>query len=223
MAWEKDTSSLSTQASVNIIDLYHDVPSADSSDNAQMRDVIGNKTDTRAGGDSLYAKILQIEHETGEIETHLHSYERWFEIAASPSGETHVADAVGTVSAGGSFTLDAGNNTWGSWVQILGSSDTPFIAGKTHYDLHRIEVESTERTQTYFFQVAFGDSGAAGLAADDYSTTIFTPTSNQIDSGPIVIQDERKVAGTKAWARCMCAGQNTGTMEFFFGIHEYDS
>lgn len=33
------------EAKVDIIDGYHDVPSADSTDNAQVRDVVGNKTD----------------------------------------------------------------------------------------------------------------------------------------------------------------------------------
>ena len=39
---------------IEIVDGFHDVPSQDSADNAQMRDVIGNKTDTH-DGDSLRA------------------------------------------------------------------------------------------------------------------------------------------------------------------------
>jgi len=43
-----DVSSVST--AVTTIDGYHDVPGADSTDNNQMRDVIGNKTDAAATG-----------------------------------------------------------------------------------------------------------------------------------------------------------------------------
>jgi len=48
-----DTSGIAT------IDAFHDIPTQDSADNSQMRDVIGNKTDT-VGGDSIYALALQI-------------------------------------------------------------------------------------------------------------------------------------------------------------------
>jgi hypothetical protein len=36
--------------------------------------------------------VTEILEEVVEIETHLHSRERWFGLAALPSGETHVAD-----------------------------------------------------------------------------------------------------------------------------------
>jgi len=42
-------------AGIATLDGYHDVPSKDSTDNSQMRDVIGNKTDSYTG-DSLYAE-----------------------------------------------------------------------------------------------------------------------------------------------------------------------
>ena len=66
-----------------------------------------------------------------EIERHFHSYERWYEAAASPSGETHIADRIG--SGSGAFQIDAGNDDWGLWVQVLGSSDTPADTGKVKY------------------------------------------------------------------------------------------
>jgi len=165
-------------------------------------------------------EIDQILEESVEIETHIHSYERWFEKASSPNGEIHVADEVG--SGAGPFQIDAGNDTWGSWVQILGSNDTPVQTGKVAFDLHRIEVENTERNETYFIQFGIGDSGAAALINDTYSDIVFTPLSNQLDGGPNELQMPKVAAGNKVWARCKCAGQVTATIDFYVGLHEYD-
>jgi len=53
------------EGKIDIIDGFHDVPTADTSDNAQMRDVVGNKTDAAAAGavsatESLMAYVKQI-------------------------------------------------------------------------------------------------------------------------------------------------------------------
>ena len=160
-------------------------------------------------------------YRTGEIERHFHSYERWFEEAGTPTA-THKADRIGTVGAADAFQIDAGNDTWGSWVQILGSEDTPAVAGNLHYDFHRLAITATERNDTYYLQIGFGESGAAALAANSYTAAIFKPVSNQIDSAPVTVQSRRQDAGTLAWARCMCPGQNTATIDFYFGLHEYE-
>lgn len=155
-----------------------------------------------------------------EIETHLHSYEKWLCAAASPNGEIHVADEISATSFT-AFRVDAGNNTWGSWVQILGSADTPIEAGKTFFDLHELFFLQTERDDITIFQLAFGESAAAALIARTYTTSPFKAQTNLIDSGPIYIQNKRQPAGVKAWARCFIPGQNTGTMDFYIGLHEY--
>lgn len=159
-------------------------------------------------------------YRVAEIERHLHSYERWFEKSSSPSGETHVASPAGT--GAGVFQLDAGNNTWGAWLQVLGSSDTPAIAGSVRYDPHKILVTATERNALYVVQYGFGASGAAALAAGTYTEIAFFPASNLVDSGPVAVQSRRIATGTKMWVRCICPGQNTGTLDFIIGIHEYE-
>lgn len=183
---------------------------------------ISDETDKidSAATDGLAGTSNSTAYRAHETERHFHSYESWFETAASPSGETNVADRIGDGS--GVFQIDAGNNDWGSWVQVLGSADTPARAGNTKFDLHRLEISATERNEVYFVQVAFGDSGAAGLAAGDYTEAVFKAASNQVDSGPVIIQDRRKDVGTKAWARCKCPGQNTATLDFYLGLHEYE-
>ena len=87
--------------------------------------------------------------------------------------------------------------------------------------MHEILFTSTERNFPYAVQIAFGASGAAALAAGDYTESMYSPLSNTIDSGPIEIHNKRIAATIKAWARCFCPGQNTATLDFYFGIHEY--
>lgn len=156
-----------------------------------------------------------------ETERHLHSFERWFGAAAVPVGETHVADRIGDTTT--AFQVDGGNNTWGSWVQILGSNDTPAVLGGTSFDGHRWLVTAVERANAiHFIQVAAGASGAAGLAAGTYSEFVVKPITTQARSFPGTIQSRRIPAGTKVWVRIWAVGQNTGTVNFFFGIHEYE-
>lgn len=170
--------------------------------------------------DGLNGVSDSLAYRVHKVERHLHSYEWWFEAAASPDGEVHVADRIG--SGGGAFQVDADNDDWGTWVQVLGSADTPVIAGSVTYDAHRTEVSSAERNAVYFFQLAFGTSGAAALTAGTYTEVVFKPASNQIDSGPVMVRTQGMDTSTKAWARCMCPGQNTATLDFFIGLHEYE-
>ena len=155
-----------------------------------------------------------------EIERHLHNVESWYETAATPSGETHVADRIG--NGGGAFQIDAGNDDWGTWLQILGSSDTPARTGNVYFDVHRVQIEAAERTATYFIQFTKGDSGAAGYTAGDYTEFVYRPATVQGKPAPIDIITRRCGIGSKVWARCMCPGQNTATLDFYIGIHGYE-
>jgi len=169
--------------------------------------------------DGLNGTPNSLAYRVHEIERHLHSGARWFETASVPDGEVHVADSIG--SGSGAFQIDAGNDDWGSWVQILGSSDTPTVSGKAYFDPHQFIVEDTERASTYFLQIARGASGAAGLAAGTYTEFVYG-ASVQKETGIIPVQTGRAPAGSKVWVRCMCPGQDTGTVDFYFGLHEYE-
>ena len=158
---------------------------------------------------------------TEEVERHLHSYERWFGAAVTPAGETHIGDRIGTTVT--AFQADAGNNTWGSWLQVLGSDDTPADVGMATYDPHRIMVTALESANAiHFVQFALGTSGGAALTAGTYSELVFKPLSVQGQETILMIQTRNIAAGTKAWLRLWVVGQNTSTMDFFIGIHEYE-
>ena len=142
-------------------------------------------------------------------------------MAGVPDAEVHRADRIGTTTT--PFQADGGNLVWGSWLQILGSTDTPVGGGMAKFDLHRIQMVSVERINaTYFVQVALGASGAGAFGSGDYTEFVFHPQSVQAQEVPVEMITRRKDAGTKAWLRCLAVGQNGGEMDFFFGIHEYE-
>jgi len=157
-------------------------------------------------------------YRTHEVERHLHHYDHFFGAAAIPSGTAHVADHLTTTS----FQADAGNTVFGSWLQILGSDDTPHVSGGAFYDVHEVFIESIERANiVYLVQIGFGESGAAALSADMVTELMYIAPANS-RSSPIEIASKRQAVGTKAWIRILADGQNTGTMDFFIGLHEYE-
>jgi len=165
---------------------------------------------------------LQILKEVTELENHIHNFEKWFGVAAVPVGETHVADRMNGVIP--TFQLVAGVSDFGSWVQILGSDDTPVQPGKTKYDLHRMLVVTTNSTNPYIIQLITGESAdfAAKIAAEDYDEFPYVSATNNGDSGISEILDKRCDSGEKVWMRCANVGGSGFLIDFYIGIHEYD-
>lgn len=153
-------------------------------------------------------------YRVAEIERHLHSYEKWYGVAATPSG-THKADRIGQGIV--AFEIDGGNLVFGSWVQILGSADTA-----ERYDLHKLYITDVQETAPYFVQIAFGATGDAAVAAGTFTELVFRANATNSDRSEIPLNTRRQTAGTLAWARCLALGTNTGTMSFYFGMHTYE-
>ncbi len=157
------------------------------------------------------------------VQRHVHNVERWFGAAETPSGEAHVADSVSTASTT-AFIPDAGNDTFGAWTQTLGSSDTPVSAGMTFFDPHQLFITAAERnTASHVIQVGWGASGAAALSAGAYTEVMFKPPGAAFISVPLPMKTRQTLSGTKLWVRIKSIGQNTGTLNMFVGIHEYES
>jgi len=164
--------------------------------------------------------LAQIYKETLEIGRHIHNYSRWLGAAIVPNAEVHVADKLSLNPV--AFSINAGNNAFGAWVQILGSADTPVIPGKTKFDLRAIQTTTNQRAGEYFIQLAFGVSGAAAFVAEEYTSDViaFDGVNNE---HWFEFQSKQITAGTKAWMRCLSPGNDGGTLSFFFGLHEYDA
>ena len=156
-----------------------------------------------------------------EIERHLHSWERWMAAAAVPVGETHVADRISDSQT--PFQADGGNDTWGAWVQILGSTDLPVAVDRVKFDPHELLVVDVQKNNTiHLIQIAFGASGAAALASLDFTELVMRSSGVSTQSFPIRLQTRRKNVDTKVWARVWSVGQASGTIDFFYGLHEYE-
>jgi hypothetical protein len=149
-------------------------------------------------------------------ERRLHNYESWAGVAAVPDGEAHVADFDSMTP----FVLDAGNDTWGDWVQLLGSEDTPVRAEQVEYIMLRSLIFDAEKSGLVRLQFSFGDSGASGLDNGMY-TDLMMLTDKKVGDDFTVIM-EPQLDGTKVWGRCWLAGENTGTISIFLGLCEYE-
>ena len=165
-------------------------------------------------------QITDVDVDNHVLMNHIHNFERWFGAALVPNAEIHVADNILTATTW--FTADAGNNTWGSWLQIFGSSDTPNQVGMTLFDFHRLYVAEIERGGlSHFIQIGWGASGAAALAAGNYLDIVYKPVSAANAETPIQLIGKRIPAGSKVWIRVKIPTANTGTFSFYAGIHEY--
>lgn len=157
-----------------------------------------------------------------EIEKHLHSAGSWFGMAVTPTA-THFADRIGTTTA--PFQIDAGDSsvtpTWGAWVQIFGSDDTPARPNQSYFDPHLMLIVDAEREVTYMIQFSRGVSGDAGITAGTYTELCIGIDATKKFKSETPIQTGRAEAGDLLWARCIAMGSNTGTLDFYMGIHEY--
>jgi len=158
-----------------------------------------------------------------ELANHHHNYEKWFGAAAVAAGETHIADRMDGAIA--TFQLVAGNNDFNAtWLQVLGSSDTPVVSGKTKFDLHRILVTDTNSTDPFIIQIVTGESAdiAAKLLAEDFNEFPYVSATNNNDSGISELIGKLINSGEKMWMRCANVGGNGTLIDFYIGIHEYD-
>jgi hypothetical protein len=172
--------------------------------------------------DGLAGTSNSLAYRVHEIEKHFHSAGSWFGAANSPTA-THFADRIGTCTA--SFQIDGGDSsgapTWGTWVQIFGSDDTPVRTSQLYYDPHEILIAAAQEEVVHMIQFARGASGAAGLAAGTYTELVIGVDATKKFKGITRVQTGRAPAGSLLWARCIAMGKNTGTVDFYIGIHEY--
>jgi hypothetical protein len=209
------------------------VPVADSTSNISSPDAVGNKTDAAsrtAATVSLIGLLRQVLNEATEVEEHAHSGERWFGAAAAPYGETNLEDRIGAgaaASEAAALQVDAGNDDWGTWTQILGSSDTPVDSGsKLYFDLHRLRLDAAEHNaQRYLVQIALQEDAPADDpgSSDIYTEVEFvSPGAGSLTFvEPVTLQTPRVAAATKVWMRTRAPDQNTSTIDFYIGLHEY--
>lgn len=153
---------------------------------------------------------------------HFHNPERWLAAATTPSGETHRADLLNTKTTSlDAFQINAGNNAFGAWTQVIGSSDTPLDVGNQLLDVHRILITASQRSTPYLIQIGFG-TVSAGVLTGVYTAIPYAPTGTNGEQAALEVRSPRVAVGTKVWARALCPGANLGTVDFLLGLHEYN-
>ena len=160
-------------------------------------------------------------YRVSEIERHLHGNERWLGLHGTPVGEVTRMQEIGSTTT--PFQMAGGTATWGAWVQVVGSGDTPVEDGMAYFDVHRIEIVAREsNTTTHFIQLACGVDAATALDNGTYTEVIFQSVGAQARTSPIEIQQRRHAAGTKCWMRVWAVLADTSTVDFYIGLHEYE-
>lgn len=155
------------------------------------------------------------------IAHHLHRKERWFGAPAGWDG-TNEVDAADQNSLT-AYQSTTGNDTFGTADCIVGSGDTPATAGNQWFDLHSLRVITASANRTYKIRIAWGASYAAGVAAGDYTEIIYRALSAALyPVPPIDLGMIRLPVGTKVFIAAWSGGGNADTLDFVYGLHEYD-
>ena len=180
-------------------------------------------TDIQSDTDALQVVTDSILDEVIEIEHHIHTRERWFGQSVDQSGNDWAADNLTPLD------VISGNNAYGGdaddEAKVLGTADTPVIAGMTKFDLHRFLVVGVSQNSVYKFRVVWGTGTMAdAITAGQTSEFMvkFDAANPQQSAGiPFEVKMTRLDAGTKVWVQTWNATDNA-TASFFVGLHEYE-
>lgn len=156
-----------------------------------------------------------------EIERHLHSPEVWVGKSGDQTGNNWGADTLTP------FRCISGNGVYGADADdealVIGSDDTPTVAGFVEFDLHRIFIDSVSVFSAYKLRMCWGSGTlAAAILAGQYSEFMvkFDTVGNVEAAFPMTLQMPALDSGTKIWMQCKNATDNA-TVDFFVGLHEY--
>ena len=159
-----------------------------------------------------------------EIERHFHGRERWLGKRASQT-----ATEWGTPTVLTPFRAISGNNTYGAEANdealVLGTADSPLIAGNTRFDLHRIVMIGASSSTAYKLRIVYGAGTMAdAITAGQYSEVVIMsdPSAQQVPHEVTEVMMPRGTCGTtQVWVQAWNATDNA-TFDFLVGLHEYE-
>jgi len=166
--------------------------------------------------------LEEIKHLTTETEIHLHSDGRWFGKSADQSGNDWAADTLTpfqAISGNGVYGADADDE-----AKIVGSADTPWIIGDTHFDLHQLLIVAVSVNTEFKLRFVYGTGTMANaIIAEQYSEEMvkFDALNPQQSAGiPFKVQAGKHTVGIKMWVQAKNATDNA-TIGFYWGGHPY--
>lgn len=203
-------------------------PIADTANNAQIADVIGNKTDTGAGN-SLYALAKKIDeaavdglsgvvnslaYKVHEIEKHIHNSAQWF---GKDTGDSLLnRDSVTP------WDLTAGvSQAYGTEVQLSDGTEIEGGSATMKFDLHEVlVVENDAGNAITTFKIQFWYGTGLFAAATLLTECVATFFQNSDNHGVITMVCPRIACNNKLWARIKCS-VNSKTISILIGGHTY--
>lgn len=167
----------------------------------------------------LIGLLRQIEQEAYEIEHHLHNRERWFGKlgvqTATDWGEEASLSPYRAISGNGVFGVDANDE-----ALVIGTDDTPAIAGMIWFDPHRIMVTASSKATDWVLRIIYGSGTMADAETAGQYTDVMVQEAKK--GSPIDVMKVRCACGSfKLWVRAKNVTDNA-TIDFFVGIHEYE-
>ena len=163
--------------------------------------------------DDIFNEVEVVEH-------HVHTREHWLGISADQSGDNWGSDTLFP------FAVQSGvaDYTTAGKAKVLGTDDTPYVAGNIYFDLDRILVTAVSEDSVYKLRIIWG----TGLMVDAITANQFTCVMIMFDALnpqqsagiPLDIIMPRLAVGTKVWAQVKNV-TNLATLSFYIGLHEY--
>ena len=121
-----------------------------------------DKADVLVDLDTLLARLTETRSGNLDglpfIEHHVHNLDRWFGKSGDQSGNNWATENSLTP-----FQAVSGDGAFGTAIKVMGSADTPVIAGRTKFDLHRIHVLSCDQATVYYIRFIFGSGNDADV------------------------------------------------------------
>ena len=157
-------------------------------------------------------------HELGEIEHHLHNYERWW--GATPAPNTANAILMGVDNP---HVVISGNNTWGAAVPVVGRLDNPVRTIDNIFDIHRITIADPDNATMWLLRFLWGTESLEEAAqAQRWSAIemIASGVGSNISTPGINMVTDRMPVGSTVWAQGWNV-TNLAELSFFHGCHGY--
>lgn len=226
-------------------------PLADSTDNNQIADAVGQKADAAVTTVGTVASVIgyikgilgatnkidglatsglagtanSLAYRVHEIEKHFHNHERWFGISADQSGNDW-ALSVSDAGMRSPFVAISGNATWGAdandEAKVWGTDDA--MGSDTKLDFHEIFVTAASVTSIFYLRIVYGSGTMAdAITAGQYTEMPVIADAATSGSIDVIIpvMMPRITIGTHKIWIQAKNATDNATISFLVGAHSY--
>lgn len=171
--------------------------------------------------------VNSIAHRLTRVQSWVHGRNRWMGLATVPNGELHVTDSIADGALPFTFTSGVVNSTYGPWVQVLGSLDSPRPGTSWLYLMFsNWKCTDTNSTDVWLFQAAAGPDTATRdylVSIGQYSEVLFKTGSTTNDAAQFDVRTPLLPVGIKVWMRALTIGAAGRSFYGHYAMHGYES